>query len=102
VEFVCGEVKHLSCPADLVGRRFKLSQGEFSDDVFAISGCAQKLSKALSRLRKVTGGIGLDISLDKTEWLYLHNPDNEELEHCRSERKTSSGHCGNKVVLDGE
>jgi hypothetical protein len=55
---------------------------------------------ALSRLQKITGSIGLDISVEKTEWLYLHNPDSEEVEQCRRKRSAGGGHCCEQVVLD--
>jgi hypothetical protein len=81
IEFVCGTRKHLTCPPELFGQRFKLSRGEFADNVFIVGLCPRKLSQALSSIQKVTGEIGLDVSVAKTEWIFWYNPDKEEMLH---------------------
>ena len=45
--------------------------------------------------------IGLNISVSKTEWLYLHNPNSAELEDCLSKRSPAA-HCCEQIQLDGK
>ncbi len=103
VEFVCGVTKHLTCPPELLGQRFRLRRGEFADDVFIVGLCPRKLSQALSSIQKVTGEIGLDVSVAKAEWMFLHNPAREEMLQCRARRREGNGgYCCEEVTLDGE
>lgn len=63
-----------------------------------------RLSEALDRLQTVCGNIGLNISAKKTEWLYLHNPNSDELDFCRTRRNPLAGNenCCEQVRLAGK
>jgi hypothetical protein len=103
IEFICIGSKHLTCPPDLLGRKFRLSRGEFADDVFLVGLCPAALSSALSKIQKITGDIGLDISVAKTEWIYLHYPNEKRLLKCQKLRKESPADaCCEEILLDGE
>jgi hypothetical protein len=55
---------------------------------------------ALGRLQSVCGKIGLNISVGKTEWLYLHNPAQAELLGCAA-RRTPLVRCCEEIKLNG-
>ena len=100
VDFQCVATKQLSLPADLHGVRFKFTHSAYADDVCLVGGDEGKLSLALDRLQGICGKIGLNISVAKTEWIYLHNPATTELEDCGS-RRTPLVHCCDKIKLNG-
>ena len=94
--------RHMSIPQDLVGLAFKLGQGEFVDDVILIDACPKKLSAALGRLHSVCGTIGLNISIKKTVWMFLHNPSKVQMEECETRRKAPGMRfCCSEVTLAG-
>jgi hypothetical protein len=102
IEFACSGSKHLTCPPDLQGLKFRLSRGVFADDLFLVGLCPVALSSVLSKIQKITGDIGLDISVAKTEWMYLHCPNSEQLMECQRRRKASpAGVCCEEISLDG-
>jgi hypothetical protein len=71
--------------------------------VFLVGLCPAALSSALSRIQKITGDIGLDISVAKTEWIYLHFLSKERLLKCQKMRKESpDGACCEEILLNGE
>lgn len=74
------------------GGSFKVAHGEFADDG-AIVGDPERISAALSRIQAIGGRIGLDISVGKTEWLWLQPP-NESVYTLDGDPTT--------VVLNGE
>ena len=98
VELCCAEGKVLSLPLDLVGTSFRIGTGEYADDMVMLSTCANRLTDAVTRLQLVCGRIGLNISVRKTEWMFLHNPDTNSLGECRSKR-TLLDHCCEQVFL---
>ncbi len=71
---------------------FRPCHGEFADDG-AIVGEPEKISAALERLQKVGGAIGLDISVPKTEWLWLQPP---------NESSYKFANDTTRVMLNGE
>ena len=75
VEFRCAK-KQIELPLDLVGVSFHVGSGEYADDMALINTCAARLTASVNRLQEVCGKIGLNISVRKTEWIYLHNPNN--------------------------
>jgi hypothetical protein len=101
IKFNCAGGKHIGLPPDLSRVSFQVGSGEYADDMVLIDTCATRLTKALNRLQTVCGKIGLDISVSKTEWLYLHNPNANELGECRSKR-TPTAHCCEQISLDGK
>jgi hypothetical protein len=58
------------------------------------------LCNALSRLQAVCGCLGLNISVSKTEWLYLHNPSTASMEECKAKRP--SANCCEQILMDGK
>jgi hypothetical protein len=75
IKFQCVKKKQISLPADLSeATTFQVGSGEYADDMALIDTSPTALSNALSRLQSVCGRLGLNISVSKTEWLYLHNP----------------------------
>lgn len=99
IELSCAKGSDIKLPADLVGKRFRLGSFEYADDMAFISSSAARLSEALDKLQAVCGKIGLEISAPKTEWLYLHNPNNQELNDCANKR--TKGQCCEQVLLGG-
>ena len=73
--------------------KFRLRYGGYADDIVLFGPSEEALSEALLRIQKVAGDIGLDINLGKTEWLYLYNPNKEQLEACASRRKEAKKCC---------
>ena len=80
VEFKCVGRPGIPLPDDLKGVKFRLRYGGYADDIVLFSPSEEALSEALLHIQKVAGDIGLDINMGKTEWLYLHNPNKEQLE----------------------
>ena len=101
VEFRCAKKKQLELPLDLVGVSFRVGSGEYADDMALIDTCAARLTASVNRLQEICGRIGLNISVRKTEWMYLHNPNNTELGECRAKR-TPLDHCCEQIFLDGK
>ncbi len=91
-------------PEDLQGVRFILALLIFADDLLLIGQDFQKMSQALARIQMVCGSIGLDISVTKTEWVWLHNPSAEEVEKCgqwRTEHAKDQAPCCQEIFLNG-
>jgi len=61
--------------------------------MFFVDTSPERLNAALERLQTVCGRIGLNISVGKTEWLYLHNPSAQALEECRANRCQLTNCC---------
>ena len=99
--FRCVDKHKLCLPADLRGATFLAGLGGFADDLVLIDGSPEALNAALSRLSRVCGSIGLDISTGKTEWIYLHHPDLKALNDCQAER-SKVGHCCDIISLEGK
>jgi hypothetical protein len=74
----CVAKKGLALPLDLIGMEFMASRAENADYLWALGDCPLRLSIWLSKLQEVSGSIGLDVSVRKTEWLYLSNPNLSE------------------------
>jgi hypothetical protein len=83
----CIAKKGLALPLDLLG----ICRAENADYLWALGDCPLLLSIWLSKLQEVSGSIGLDILVSKTEWLYLSNPNLSETDACRDARK--AGPC---------
>jgi hypothetical protein len=96
-----GKREALTIPDDLVGVRFTLDGGEYADDMFIVDTSAARINEALTKLQEVCGSIGLNISAAKTEWLYLHNPSQEELAECSNMRALPERKCCDQVHLNG-
>ncbi len=90
----------VSLPIDLLGVKFRVGVGGYVDDLQLTHTCPVESSAALDRIPAVCGKISLNISVAKTEWIYLHNPSKEELLDCGSKR-TTLGHCCEKNFLNG-
>ena len=93
VEFKCVGRPGIPLPDDLKGVKFRLRYGGYADDIVLFGPSEEALSEALLRIQKVAGDIGLDINVGKTEWLYLNNPNKEQLEACTSRRKEAKKCC---------
>ena len=83
----------LPLPADLETVSFTLRYGGYADDIVLVGPSAEALSEALRRIQKVSGSIGLDINVGKTEWLYLHHPQQEVTASCEEQRKQKKICC---------
>ena len=59
--------------------KFRFRYGGYADDIVLFGPSEEALSEALLPIQKVAGDIGLDINVGKTEWLYLHYPNKEQL-----------------------
>ncbi len=70
--------KGLALPLDLLGMEFMACRAENADYLWALGNCPLRLSIWLSKLQEVCGSIGLDVSVSKTEWLYLSKPNSSE------------------------
>jgi hypothetical protein len=101
IRLKCVDKKQLRLPADLSEVAFRVGSGEYADDMALVDTSPASLSAALSRLQSVCGRLGLNISVGKTEWIYLHNPDAASLGECRSKR-TQLTHCCERIQLDGK
>ena len=71
VEFVCKSRGAFACPDDLRGTTFRVTDGEYADDIWMIAETPAALTLALEKLQSATGPLGLDVSVKKTEWLWL-------------------------------
>ena len=71
VEFVGRSRGPIVCPSDILDVEFSVTDGEYADDCWFIAETPQALTEALHRLQAITGPLGLDISVAKTEWLWL-------------------------------
>jgi hypothetical protein len=100
VELVCVDKKALDSPLDLKGVTFRVGIGGYCDDYVLIHTNAAALNEALGRIQSICGSIGLNISVSKTEWLYLNNPVKAELESCAA-RRTPLVHCCEQIFLNG-
>jgi hypothetical protein len=102
IELICTDRAGLKCPPDIAGQTFNNSKGAYADDIYLIGTC-QMLSEALSRIQAVCGDIGLDISVTKTEWMWLWAP---ESVRCGEEPDRLAGNaaatCCSQVTLNGQ
>ena len=71
VEFVCKDRGVWTCPSDIRDENFWTTDGEYADDAWFLANRPDQLTEALHRLQAVTGPLGLDVSVKKTEWLWL-------------------------------
>ena len=101
IKLSCARRKQMDVPPELVGQTFCVGSVEFADDMAVVETAATRLSEALDKLQAVTGAIGLNLSVAKTEWMYLHNPDSEELGACQS-RRSPAANCCEQVLLNGK
>jgi hypothetical protein len=93
--------KQIRLPTDLSDAAFRVGSGEYADDMALVDTSPTSLSAALSRLQAVCGCLGLKISVGKTEWIYLHNPDAASMGECKSKR-TQLTHFYERIQLDGK
>ena len=100
VEMVCIDRKTLPAPGDIAGSRFRFIIGLYADDVVLVGTNPEALAAGLERIQEVCGKIGLNISVGKTEWIYLHNPSDASLEQCRSKRSPTT-HCCDLITFKG-
>ena len=103
VVFRCARRSTLPLPADLETVSFTLRYGGYADDIVLFGPSAEALSEALRRIQEVSGSIGLDINVGKTEWLYLHHPQQEVTAGCEERRRQKQVCCervkmGNSVI----
>lgn len=102
IRFGCVTKEQVQTPADLSGATFQVGSGEYADDVFLVDTSPASLTAALARLQTVCSGIGLHISVSKTEWMYLHNPSQDELAGCRAQRSQTAHCCDHiQILVDG-
>ncbi len=83
MKFRCVPKGGLSVPPDLHKLEFSAGSNIYADDAALYGTDPVGLSRAQTRLQAVSGSIGLDVSVKKTEWLYLNNPDKTELNKCK-------------------
>jgi hypothetical protein len=100
VEMLVINRKQVSSPADLAGTRFRFVIGLYADDIVLVGTDPASLAAGLERIQAVCGSIGLNISVSKTEWIYLHNPSSAALELCRSLRSPTV-HCCDLITFKG-
>jgi hypothetical protein len=101
IKFQCVKKKQISLPADLSeSTTFQVGSGEYADDMALIDTSPTALSNALSRLQAVCGRLGLNISVSKTKWLYLHNPSTASKEEWMAKRP--SANCCEQILMDGK
>jgi hypothetical protein len=102
VEMVVLDKKVNSMPvaADLAGTRFRFIISLYADDVVLVGTSPKSLSAGLERIQAVCGKIGLNISVSKTEWIYLHHPESAVMEQCKSIR-TPVHHCCDLITFKG-
>ena len=84
-------------PHDLTVHSFSAGNVEYGDDCDLFGTDPDGLSRTLNCLHSVCRSIGLDISVKKTEWICLHNPDTASL--CRARRQP--GPCCEQIQLGG-
>jgi hypothetical protein len=101
IRLKCVDKKQIHLPMDLSEATFQVGFGEYADNMALVDRSPASLSAALSRLQSVCGRLGLNISVGKTKWIYLHNPDAASLGECRSKR-TQLTHCWERIQLDGK
>ena len=76
VTFVCKSRGAFDCPDDLKEHTFSLTDGEYADDCWMLAETPEALTEALRRLQLAGGPLGLDVSVKKTEWLWLSGTEN--------------------------
>ncbi len=94
------KVNCMPVAADLAGTRFRFIISLYADDVVLVSTNPKSLSAGLERIQAVCGKIGLNISVSKTEWIFLHHPESAVLEQCKSIR-TLVHHCWDLITFKG-
>ncbi len=72
-------------PHDLTVHSFSAGNVEYADDCDLFGTDLDGLSRTIDLLHSVCTSIGLDISVKKTEWICLHNPDTASL--CTARRQ---------------
>ena len=95
---MCVEKGQIQLPEDLTGATFRVGSGEYADDMALVDTSPASLSASITRLQSVCGRIGLNISVKKTEWMYLHNPTPTAMGECRAQR-TPNSHCCDKIQI---
>jgi hypothetical protein len=75
-----------------------VGSGEYADDMALIDTSPTSPSNALSKLQSLCGRLGLNISVSKTKWLYIHNPSTASMEECKAKRP--SAHCCEQILMD--
>ena len=91
VDMVCRSKAGITCPADIINQEFKMRDGAFADDIYLV-GPIDDVQSNLLRLNNVCKSIGLDISKEKTEWLWLY---------CHEEAECANvPDCCQKLVLN--
>jgi hypothetical protein len=59
------------------------------------------VSEDLHKLQSVCGRLGLNISMSKTIWLYLHYPSTASMGECKT-KWTQLAHCCEQILMDGK
>jgi hypothetical protein len=102
IELVCEDKRELTCPEDIRGLEFRISDVDYADDLGLVGTDLQEMSASLGRLQAVTGRIGLNISVKKTEWMWLFPPPGDT---CHAQPGVGQGTggevCCSRVTLDG-
>jgi len=93
IKMHCVPKPHLTLPPDLQGTVFCNGRGAYTDQVYIAGVCSDLLSAALDKVQAVCGAVGLDISSDKTDWMYLNNLCPDELAACDVKRSTGDKCC---------
>jgi hypothetical protein len=99
IQFRCVQKGEIPLPQDLVDHSFSATDTEYADDCALLGTDPDGISRALDPLQGVCGSIGLDISVKKTEWIYLHNPDTASMAACAMRRQ--AGSCCGLIKLGG-
>lgn len=100
VEFICENKKDLQCPADIAGQRFLSDDPLYADDSALVGSDLSKLERSLQSLQDVTGRIGLNISVKKTEWMWLCPPAGGG--ECSKRAPSDLNPCCDKIKLNSK
>jgi len=96
IEFVCKDLPDFTCPADIKNLEHRTLRSEYADDIFILAGSTAELQSKLERLRAACAPIGLDISVTKTEWMWLY-----QSEDLLCQNQVGVGPCCDAVKLGG-
>jgi hypothetical protein len=92
----------LPLPTDLQEVQFRISYGGFADDIVLFGVDEEHLQLALESIQEVTSRIGLDVSPEKTKWVYLNQPKVGGADSgCDRGKGKDKGLCCHKIQLHG-
>ena len=75
IDLICVDKhKDLQCPRDILGHTFNFKDAAYADDLALVGSSLPGLEDSLQRLQNITGPIGLNVSVKKTEWMWLFAP----------------------------